>query len=170
LKISGFERAQNQTSKLGAMPKPINEAQLPAIRSALKLYKVSSFITGTFLILLMLTWALRRFEVVTSGAFLGYDIFLFGPNGVLSFEPYINEGEGLPTSGINLTVAILVIHGWLYVLYLFADFRIWTLLRWSFWRFLIIASGGIIPLLSFFTERYYARVAEEQILKLGEKD
>lgn len=148
----------------------MNQAQLPAIRSALKLYKVSSFITGTFLLLLMLTWGLRRLEVVTGGALVGYDIFLFGPNGLASFEPYINEGESLPTTGINLTVAILVIHGWLYVLYLFADFRVWTLLRWSFFRFVIIALGGVVPFLSFITERHYAKIAEAELADLSQEE
>jgi integral membrane protein len=154
------------------MSRPLNPATLPAIEKALKLYKVSSFITGGFLLLLMATWALRRLEVVTGGASIGYDLWAFGPNGLITLEPYIKDGEGLPTTGLNLTVAILVIHGWLYVLYLFADFRIWTLLRWSFWRFLIIASGGIVPFLSFFTERYYAKIAEAEIAKaqLGDKN
>ena len=115
----------------------------------------------------MLTWGLRRLENVTFGASVGYDLWAFGPNGLISLEPYINEGQGLPETGLNLTVGILVIHGWLYVLYLFADFRIWTLMRWSFLRFLIIASGGIIPFLSFYTERRYARIAEEQMLEVG---
>jgi integral membrane protein len=153
------------------MPRPINKAQLPSIYSALKLYKVSSFITGTFLLLLMATWGLRRLEVVTQGNLVGYDLWLFGPNGILTAEQYLNNGEGLPETGINLTVAILVIHGWLYVLYLFADFRIWTLFRWSFFRFLVIAAGGIVPFLSFFTEHHYARIAEREIAELtaGEK-
>ena len=149
------------------MPAPINPASMPAISSALKLYKVSSFITGTFLLLLMATWGLRRLEVVTQGATVGYDIWAFGPNGPLTLEPYLNEGQGLPDTGINVTVAILVIHGWLYVLYLFADFRLWTLMRWSFWRFLLIASGGIVPFLSFYTERRYARIAQEEIAAIN---
>ena len=149
------------------MPAPINPASMPAISSALKLYKVSSFITGTFLLLLMATWGLRRLEVVTQGATVGYDIWAFGPNGLLTLEPYLNEGQGLPDTGINVTVAILVIHGWLYVLYLFADFRLWTLMRWSFWRFLLIASGGIVPFLSFYTERRYARIAQEEIAAIN---
>ena len=148
------------------MPAPINPASLPAIYSALKLFKASSFITGTFLLLLMATWGLRRLEVVTQGATVGYDIWAFGPNGLLTLEPYLNEGQGLPDTGINVTVAILVIHGWLYVLYLFADFRLWTLMRWSFWRFLLIASGGIVPFLSFYTEARYTRIAQQEIAKL----
>ena len=149
------------------MSRPLNPASLPAIEKALKLFKVSSFITGGFLLLLMITWGIRRLEVVTAGASVGYDLWAFGPNGFITFEPYLNEGQGLPETGLNLTVAILVIHGWLYVLYLFADFRMWTLMRWSFLRFLIIASGGIIPFLSFYTERRYARIAEAQMREVG---
>ena len=145
------------------MPRPIHQLQVPAIVSALKLYKVSSFITGIFLLLLMATWGLRRLEVVSFGSLIGYDLWNFGPNGFLTAEPYLNEGEGMPETGLSLTVAILVVHGWLYVLYLFADFRLWTLMRWSFTRFLIIAAGGIVPFLSFFTEKYYADVAQKQI-------
>jgi integral membrane protein len=145
------------------MQRPIHQLQVPAIRSALKLYKVSSFITGIFLLLLMATWGLRRLEVVSFGSLIGYDLWIFGPNGFLTAEPYLNEGEGMPETGLSLTVAILVVHGWLYVLYLFADFRVWTLLRWSFKRFLIIAAGGVVPFLSFITEKHYAELAEKQI-------
>jgi integral membrane protein len=145
------------------MQRPIHQLQVPAIRSALKLYKVSSFITGIFLLLLMATWGLRRLEVVSFGSLIGYDLWIFGPNGFLTAEPYLNEGEGMPETGLSLTVAILVVHGWLYVLYLFADFRVWTLMRWSFMRFLIIAAGGVVPFLSFITEKHYAEQAEKQI-------
>ena len=133
------------------MSRPIHQLQVPAIRSALKLYKVSSFITGIFLLLLMATWGLRRLENVSFGALIGYDLWIAGPNRLLTAEPYLNEGEGMPETGLSLTVAILVVHGWLYVLYLFADFRVWTLMRWSFVRFLIIAAGGVVPFLSFYT-------------------
>jgi integral membrane protein len=145
------------------MQRPIHQLQVPAIRSALKLYKVSSFITGIFLLLLMATWGLRRLGVVSFGSLIGYDLWIFGPNGFLTAEPYLNEGEGMPETGLSLTVAILVVHGWLYVLYLFADFRVWTLMRWSFMRFLIIAAGGVVPFLSFITEKHYAELAEKQI-------
>jgi integral membrane protein len=145
------------------MSRPIHQLQVPAIHSALKLYKVSSFITGIFLLLLMATWALRRLENVSFGALIGYDLWIAGPNGLLTAEPYLNEGEGMPETGLSLTVAILVVHGWLYVLYLFADFRVWTLMRWSFLRFLIIAAGGVVPFLSFYTEKYYGQLAEKEI-------
>jgi integral membrane protein len=55
--------------------------------------------------------------------------------------------------GVNLSTVILIVHGWLYVLYLGCDFMLWRLMGWSFGRFLLIALGGVIPLLSFFFER-----------------
>jgi len=106
-------------------------SQIPQIRKVLKFYRVSSYITGVFLLLLMITWGIRRLP------FLGFDLWLLGPNGFLTLESYGVEGEGLPTTGLNLTVWILIIHGWLYVVYLIADFRVWTLMRWPVTRFLI---------------------------------
>ena len=139
----------------------VNPSQVPQIQKVLKFYKVSSYVTGTFLILLMITWGIRRLP------FLGFDLWLFGPNGFLTFEQYGVDGEGLPEVGINLTVWILIIHGWLYVVYLFADFRVWTLMRWSFIRFLLIALGGVVPLLSFYTEARYAKLAQLELEELG---
>jgi integral membrane protein len=139
-------------------------SQIAQVKKVLKLFTASSYITGIFLLLLMITWGIRRLP------FLGFDLWLLGPNGFITFEQYGIEGEGLPEVGVNLTVAILIVHGWLYVLYLFADFRLWTLMRWSFFRFLIIAAGGVVPLLSFFTESYYAKLARKQLSEIeGQK-
>jgi len=135
-------------------------SQIPRIRSALRFFKMSSYVTGVFLLLLMITWGIRRLP------FLGFDLWLGGPNGFITFEDYGVEGEGLPEVGINLTVLILIVHGWLYVVYLLADFRIWTLLRWPVTRFLFIALGGIVPFLSFYTEARYAKLAEQQLKEL----
>ena len=49
-------------------------------------------------------------------------------------------------------------HGWFYVVYLFSDFRLWSLMRWPFIRFIVIALGGVIPFLSFILE---ARIGRE---------
>ena len=135
-------------------------SQIPQIRKVLKFYRVSSYKTGVFLLLLMVTWGIRRLP------FLGFDLWLLGPNGFLTLESYGVEGEGLPTTGLNLTVWILIIHGWLYVVYLIADFRVWTLMRWPVTRFLFIALGGIVPFLSFYTEAKFARLANEELAEL----
>jgi integral membrane protein len=135
-------------------------AKSEKLRKVIGFYRVSSYVTGIFLLLLMITWGIRRLP------FLGYDLWLMGPNGFITFESYGVEGEGLPDVGANLTVWILIIHGWLYVVYLLADFRLWTLLRWPFTRFLFIALGGVVPLLSFYTEAKYAKVAKAELEKM----
>jgi integral membrane protein len=60
----------------------------------------------------------------------------------------------------------LIAHGWFYVVYLFTCFRVWSQLRWPFWRFLWLASGGLFPVFSFFLERWATRVVEEIIASL----
>ncbi|MGY4857988.1 DUF3817 domain-containing protein [Cryobacterium sp. AP23] len=116
-------------------PKP---ADLPRIPGALRLYQVSSIITGVFLLLLCV-------EVILKFVFQ-YEIELGGPNGFLALVARDT------VSAFNLSTAILIVHGWFYVLYLFADFRLWSIMRWPFPTFLLIALGGIIPFLSFFLE------------------
>jgi hypothetical protein len=137
--------------------------KLPAIRGVLKYFKVTSYITGIFLILIMILWGIRLS--------IQADLWLAGPDGFLYLAFYsldaAGEKVGLPTSGLDITVISLIVHGWLYVAYLFGDFRLWTLMRWSFLRFIIIALGGIVPLLSFFTERHYTKVAEAELKKVA---
>lgn len=130
----------------------MSETQSNQLAGAIKFFRVTSYITGVVLLAVMVLWALRRLA--------GLELWAFGPNGVLSLEAYGVEGLGLPTTGVSLTVLILIVHGWLYVAYLFGDFRLWTMLRWGIGKFLIIALGGIVPFLSFFTERHYTKVAE----------
>lgn len=141
------------------MTQTTDAASVATIRSVIKYFRVTSYITGTALLLVMITWGLRRLA--------GLEVWAFGPNGPISLESYGVDGAGLPQQGMNLTIAILVIHGWLYVAYLFGDFRLWTLLRWNFKRFLIIAAGGVVPFLSFFTERHFSKVAESDLAKVS---
>jgi len=123
----------------------------PKIRRTIAVYKVSSIITGTFLLLLVV--------MMVSRYGFGVDIEL-NPVYGLQFTP-----KELIT-GVNLSTAILIAHGWLYVLYLGTDFVLWRQIRWSFGKFLFIALGGIIPLLSFFLERRVPRDALAAIAPL----
>jgi integral membrane protein len=120
------------------MPLPPRERDLPRIPGALRFYKISSIITGVLLLLLCAEMIMKYF--------FGLELELGGAYGFLAFVP----SESL--QAINLSLGILMVHGWGYVVYLFADFRIWSLMRWSFPKFLLIALGGIIPFLSFFLE------------------
>ena len=138
------------------MPQGPRPADIPKLRTAVKVYKVSSIITGTFLLLLVLMMVFRYG--------FGVDIELGGPFGFLALQPR----ELI--EAVNLSTAILIVHGWLYVVYLLCDFALWRLTRWSFGRFLFIALGGIIPLLSYFLERRVPREADEAIAHLTTKE
>jgi hypothetical protein len=133
------------------MPPAPKLASFPAIRGALKFYQICSVITGTMLLLLCAEMLAKYV--------LGYELFLGGSGGFLWFAPVVEGPEGLESTGdgLNLSLGILVAHGWFYVVYLFACFRVWSLMRWPFMRFLLLASGGIVPLLSFFLEVRVAR-------------
>jgi len=130
-----------------------------SVTKTLGLYRIAANVTGVFLLVITALFVIR----LTSST----DLWLAGPHGFLTFEHFTMDAEGfrvgLPTSGINLTSIVLIVHGWLYVFYLYTDFRLWSLLRWSLGRFLLIALGGVVPLLSFFAERHFHKVAVAQL-------
>ncbi len=157
------------------MPQP-KLASFPAIRGALKFYQIASIITGVGLLLLLT-------EMILKYTPLHVELFAGGSGGPLWFAPviagagcewfslFLPGGNGCEMTsagdGVNISLAILVAHGWFYVVYLFACFRIWSLMRWHFFRFVLLALGGVIPLLSFFME---ARVAREVKAYLAERE
>jgi integral membrane protein len=122
------------------MPFGPRAADVPRIRLVLRLFRVSAIVTGVFLLLLVVMMVARYGFLVD----IEYsDAYGFG----LTPRDLIEE-----RGSINVSLIILTTHGWLYVLYLALDFLLWRFIRWSFGRFLFIALGGIIPLLSFFFE------------------
>lgn len=131
------------------MPVGPRPADIPRIRTVLKWYRVSAIITGVFLMLLVLMMVLRYG--------FGVDIELGGPFGFLALQPR----ELI--QAVNLSTIILIVHGWLYVLYLGLDFLLWRMVRFSFLRFCFIALGGIIPGLSFYFEAKVPRQVEAQL-------
>jgi integral membrane protein len=134
------------------MPIGPRPADVSRIRRTVGVYKVSSYITGSFLLLLCLMMVLRYG--------FGVDIEFLGAYGLLALTP-----KEL-IDGINLSSIILIVHGWLYVLYLACDFVLWRLVRFSFLRFCFIALGGVVPLLSFYFERTVPRLVEARIAGL----
>ncbi|GAA3672004.1 DUF3817 domain-containing protein [Arthrobacter ginkgonis] len=125
------------------------------IRSAAKAYKVLAYATGVMLLLVVV-------EMVAKYAF-GTEIVLGGttadgtPN-TFGFLP-ADSFEG----GFNLSTAVLIVHGWMYVAYLIADFRLWSLMRWPFTRFVTIALGGVVPALSFIMEAKVHKEVEREL-------
>ncbi|WP_460774556.1 DUF3817 domain-containing protein [Microbacterium sp. GXF7504] len=124
------------------MPQP-KLASFPAIRGALRFYQICSVVTGTMLLLLVA-------EMVVKYA-LHLELFAGGSGGFLWWAEVTALGESTG-DGFNISMFILITHGWFYVVYLFSCFRVWSLMRWPFMQFLLLALGGVIPFLSFFLE------------------
>ena len=131
-------------------------SDISRIRKAVKFYRVASYVTGIMLLLLVLEMALKYSP-------LAREIEVGGSNGFLALVPIDT------VTAFNLSTGILIAHGWLYVVYLFADFRIWSLFRWSFVTFVIIALGGVVPLLSFIVEHFITRRARVELAALEER-
>ena len=131
---------------------------MASLKSALSFYRVTSITTGIFLLLVV-------FEMVLKYAF-NLLIWSGGDVGLLGLVPSPADDTGLPMEGVDISRLLLQVHGILYVVYLLADFQVWRLGKLKFMDFLIIASGGVIPLTSFFIERSYHKKLELQ-LKAG---
>jgi integral membrane protein len=134
-------------------------ADVPKIRGALKFYRVSAYVTGTLLLLLVL-------EMILKYTPIHREIYLGSPQGFLALVPWNPADLRNQVSGVNLSTGILIAHGWLYVVYLFCDFRLWSLMRWPFSRFIQIALGGVVPFLSFIVEHFISRRALRELAEL----
>ena len=158
--------AKGHRSYTGAMPslssliattyKPKAET-IPLIRGALKFYKVCAYVTGVLLLLVtaeaILHWAFNeQVQLGGTGGFLGIV-------------------TGLDTSpGLNLSIGVLIVHGWFYVVYLISDFTLWSRMRWPFAMFILIALGGVVPFLSFIAEHFVAKRANRELAELQAAD
>ena len=128
-------------------------SDVPRIRGALTFYRVTAYITGFLLLALV-------FEMVFKYGPAQREMELFGPNGFFALVP-----DGTVTA-FNLSSGILIAHGWFYVVYLFADFRLWSIMRWPFSRFIAIALGGVVPFLSFIVEHFMTRRVHREVAEL----
>ena len=123
---------------------------IPKIRGALKFYKVTSVITGLMLLALVVMMVFRYGFLV--------DIEFLGPQGLLALTPR----EMIV--GVNLSIVILTVHGWFYVVYLIASYVLWQQMRWPIVWLIAMAAGGIVPFLSFITEWFMSRRAKRDLV------
>jgi integral membrane protein len=131
-------------------PPPVSGVKDPEkLPSALSFYRFAAWVTGILLIALAV-------EMVAKYGF-GYEVEMFGEGGFVAMTP---DGQ---VEAFNASRAVVIAHGWFYVVYLFASFRVWSKIRWPFWRFLWLASGGLLPFLSFVIEHYATRVVRREI-------
>ena len=136
------------------MPLGPRPSDIPRIRTALAVYRVSAIITGIFLLMLVRDDGASATSTASTSS---------------SAAPSASSRSRPRTqiTAINLSTAILIAHGWLYVLYLGCDFVLWRLVRLSFGRFLFIALGGIIPFLSFYFEFQVPPYVEKRIAAIA---
>lgn len=135
--------------RLEPMPR-LSATDRKAIPGALLFYRIAAYVTGVMLLLLCAEMIVKYFPW----------------NGTTGFELYVGgNADGialLPAdsgTGVNISLLILIAHGWLYVVYLAAAFRLWSLLRWPLTVFIGIALGGVVPFLSFIVEGRIRRKA-----------
>ena len=86
----------------------------------------------------------REFQAV------GVEVVAGSAQGPLAF---VAASRAASVGGLNLSLGVLITHGYLFLAYLVSDFVLITVMRYPITRFLVIAAGGVIPFLSFFTER-----------------
>lgn len=160
---------------MACMPEP-RLATFPAIRKALRWYQIGSIVTGVMLLLLVA-------EMVLKYSPLHVELFMGGSGGFLWFAesvpnayctwyskaiPNIDECEMTATGdGFNLSLFILVAHGFLYVAYLFTAYQLWSKMRWNFLKFLQLALAGVVPFYSFVME---AQVTKKVKLYLDQRE
>lgn len=101
------------------------------IRGALTRYRVMAIVTGSFLLVL---------TAVTLVKYIGQWAFQW-------------EDEGF----LSIALAIGIVHGWIFVVYLLTCIDLWTREKWKFGRLVYMALGGVIPVLGFFIEVKLAR-------------
>ena len=97
-------------------------------RGATLRYRVMAWITGTLLLLLCVELILK---------------YVFHANGV--------DAAGTPNPVIGAWIAYA--HGWVYVVYLFTVFDLWSKMRWRVGRLATMAAAGVVPVMSFVLER-----------------
>ncbi|MGJ9406985.1 DUF3817 domain-containing protein [Nesterenkonia aurantiaca] len=119
------------------------------IQGSLNFYKAFAFITGIMLLILV--------AKMTMDYGFGYELYAggttaAGAENTLGFHPKDSVVDG---TGISYWIA--VIHGWIYVIYIIAGFRLWYLMNWKVGRLVTIVLGGVVPFLSFVVERKIAR-------------
>ncbi|WP_288819246.1 DUF3817 domain-containing protein [uncultured Micrococcus sp.] len=125
------------------------------IRSAKRFFTVCAYITGVMLLLLVAEMVFKHG--------MGTELFAGGttaegePN-TLSLQPTKSV-----VGGVNLSIAVLIAHGWMYVVYLLAGFRLWTLMRWDAVKLFVMAGGGVVPFLSFVVEKRLGRQVEKEL-------
>ena len=120
------------------------------ISGSLTFYKIFAFITGIMLLLLVA-------KMIMDYGF-GQEIYIGGTTADGTDNSVGIHPDGAVVGGQAASFWVAVVHGWIYVVYVIAGFRLWYLMNWRISRLVMIVLGGVVPFLSFIVER---RIAAE---------
>lgn len=100
------------------------------LRGELSRYRIMAYITGSFLLLL---------TAVTLIKYVG-----------LAFD-WKSEGFW------SFATTVGIVHGWIFIVYVAACALLWMRMKWPFGRLVTMVLGGVVPGMSFVTERRVTR-------------
>lgn len=111
-----------------------------AVRAALERFRVASVVEGIALLVLV----------------------------VIMVMEYVVHGGPTPFSTTSPTWATISavwspIHGLIYMIYVVLSFALWSRMRWSLPRMLLLMLFGVVPVLSFFGERWTTQRVEKDL-------
>ena len=95
-------------------------------------------------------------EMKDRGAFTRSRIMAFVTGGMLLLCLEMLLKYVVQVNGPNQPVLgtwIAFVHGWIYVVYAVTVFDLWSRMRWSFGRIVVLIAGGVVPVLSFVMEQ-----------------
>lgn len=139
------------------MPSEPRVSEFPKIRVTLGAYRILAYITGVFLLILVV-------EIVFK---YGFGLELQGGGG--AFLQFVPADSIDRATAVNVSLVIQITHGYCYLAYLVSDFLLTTYMRWPIKRFVLIAAGGVVPLLSFFVERRVHREVSDYLTRRVER-
>lgn len=120
-------------------PRPLDEV---AARTSFARFRVASIVEGIALLVLVAIMSMRY------GVYGGDGLFT-------SVSPFWDQVSSVWSP----------IHGMIYMIYVVLGFDLWMKMRWGMPRMLLLMFFGIIPVLSFFGERWTHQKVESDLAR-----
>lgn len=117
--------------------RPLDEV---TIRTSFARFRIASFVEGIALLVLVVIMLMRYVVYGGDGAFT-------------STSPLWKQISSVWSP----------IHGLIYMIYVILGFDLWMRMRWTLGRMLLLMFFGVVPVLSFFGERWTHQKVEEDL-------
>ena len=120
-------------------PRPLDEV---ACRTSFARFRVASIVEGIALLVLVVIMVMR------------YVVF-GGETWFSSVSPFWDQVSSVWSP----------IHGLIYMIYVVLGFDLWMKMRWGLPRMLLLMLFGVVPVLSFFSERWTHQAVENDLAR-----